>query len=217
MYYIHCGNPPVCDSGDQNSYCRHQGYYAIQEMKAVRDWTNPDYGRLSDDNYATVNLGKRDESYYLIATEYGFGETDGVPPGATVLGVKVEPETHAHVAGYIVTHGLMLTKHGGFNQYWSNSRADDNGLNKWGTDVDTVYHYGGGVDDKWGYPTLDRGDVIKVEFGVVCACENFIRTGSFPPVTAHVDALKVTIYYDDGGTADNVSKYPGVIVTQDPD
>ena len=159
-------------------------------------WNSPEYAKLSDDKHTKVAATPLSGfSHYLKATNFGFS----IPSGATINGIKVEIERHANgdsSTRWVKDWKVYLLKNG---NVVGDNKADTS--TKWPTS--DAYKSYGGSSDLWG-TTWTPSDINNANFGVVLAVQ--MGTGIFPPSTAYVDHIRITVYY----TIEEVNNPPTV-------
>jgi hypothetical protein len=159
-------------------------------------WSNPDNAKVSDNSYASAAAppDPPSSSYRLKATNYGFS----IPSGATVRGIQVDVERHKDSETYsrVKDMEILIVKSDG--SLGTSSKADT--ATNWPTS-DSAKSYGGAADlwgEVWGPADIDNSN-----FGVVVRV-SFSWDGSYggsPTVTAYVDYVGITVYYDPPPTA----------------
>jgi hypothetical protein len=146
-------------------------------------WTSPGNITASDNTYASVTLNGTSaiSSECLVAQDFGF-EINGM---ATILGIVVNVERKASANGYIRDNSVYLIKNGNYHgnnksvgTYWTT------------TEGDAVY---GSPTDLWGSSLLPE-DIRSPTFGFMIQAT--YQNAYFTPATAYVDAIEMTIYYE---------------------
>jgi hypothetical protein len=146
-------------------------------------WSNPDRAATSNGSYATRAMSGTNSTHYLKATNFGFS----IPPGATILGIKVDIEKSrtGGFFGEVRDSRLRIVKNGAIG---TTDKAAT-GTN-WPTS-DTYSSYGTGTTDMWG-ETWTVADINSANFGVAFSAVG--STGSTNR-TANVDHVRITVYY----------------------
>lgn len=133
--------------------------------------------------YARVELGRHDESDFLVAHDFRFE----IPLCSIIKGITVEYEAKAGNTNKIVTYTLAVSS--SLSGSGGDNKADDT---FWPTS-DTVFE-GGGEDDLWGQ-TWTPAQINSSDFSV------FFRADNYPSQTsdtyAYVNYIKVKITYED--------------------
>jgi hypothetical protein len=155
-------------------------------------WSDPDNAKASDNSYAsTATLATTPgSSYRLKAMNYGFT----IPDGATVKGIQVDVKRHKDSELYSRVYDveILIVKSDG--SLGTNNKADT--VTNWPTS-DATRSYGGATDlwgEVWGPADIDNSN-----FGVVVRV-SLSWSGSWggptPTITAYVDYVSITVYYD---------------------
>lgn len=140
---------------------------------------NPGRGELSDDLYASSNLGIGDTLTGILKCT---GLSSSIPASATIDGIQIRVEKFASVSG-VVDDKIQLYVAGVLS---GDNNAD--GVTNWPTaDPDTYVTYGG-VTDLWGL-ALTAAQVNAVNFGVGVS-----GNGSFP-ITINIDHVQIAVTY----------------------
>jgi hypothetical protein len=159
-------------------------------------WSDPDNAKASDDSYASAAAPPNppSSSYRLKATNYGFS----IPSGATVRGIQVDVERHKDSQTYSRVYDLEILIVKSDGSLGASNKA--NTVTNWPwSDATRSY---GGATDLWG-EVWGPADIDNSNFGVVVRV-SFSWDGSYggsPTVTAYVDYVSVTVYYDPPPTA----------------
>jgi hypothetical protein len=152
-------------------------------------WTGVNNADASDNSYATagqlIGILSSVQTQYITATNFGFS----IPASAMICGIKVEVERHAGgliIGSSIVDNSVRIIKNGTLT---GPNMAAGGG---W-TGSDVLAGYGGGLN-QWG-TTWVPADVNNANFGVAFSAKlNAGLAGVF--LTAFVDDIKITVYYD---------------------
>lgn len=172
----------VCGTGEAlpvlsvDAYCKTAASNTDAGDTAFATPTNAQGAPNGVSAFAGVTGGQT--SKYLHCTNFTFS----VPSDATILGIGVAITRRSTLSSTISDHTIQLIKAG--------SRTGDNnaGAFTWGTTFgDATY---GADDDLWG-TTLTPAEANASDFGVA------IRVSAATSDTAYVDAVKVTIYYQE--------------------
>jgi hypothetical protein len=120
-------------------------------------WSNPDYAKVDDANYAANEILKIDYSDWLRLTNFGFDGANGVPAGATIDGIEVQVRRAANGASVIFDSAVYLRKTAG--------QVGDNKTSGtfWATSKETVTY--GGPTDTWN-SGLTASDIRDSGFGI---------------------------------------------------
>jgi len=145
-------------------------------------WTNPNWVRADDNNYATAILLQNEISHYLRASNFGFA----LPAGSSVDGITVEISrgTGSLLSPLIRDYVVSLVN--GSAAIVGDNKADT--TTDWPTD-ETIATYGSAADT-WNAGLTDT-DVNDTDFGVVLAVTNPNVTSR----TAYVDLIRITVTY----------------------
>jgi len=146
-------------------------------------WSNPSNIKASDNVRATANLSGTSITHYIKASGFGFT----IPPGATILGIKVgvERSRTGGSTGEVKDSQVKIIR--GDASLGSVNKA--NTSTNWQT-TDTSASYGG-VSDLWG-ENWSPADINSVNFGVA-----LVVTGSSGSTNrvANVDNIVITVTY----------------------
>jgi hypothetical protein len=185
-------------------------------------WASLNNSLAQDNQYATASLTKNspnNTSHYLKVTGFNFT----IPSGATIKGIVVEVDRYggsgAEDGHRITDYNIYLVKGGtiGGNNKGSTSTI-------WpASDTNTYVSYGSSTD-LWGL-TWTPADISASNFGVVISAQ---KGSANDNQTAHVDHVRITVYYDQAPTdialsnssvAENaaVNTTAGTLSTTDPD
>ncbi|MEI7749704.1 MAG: YDG domain-containing protein [Candidatus Moraniibacteriota bacterium] len=161
-------------------------------------WANPDYAKVSDDNYAVFTspgTASPETSQYLKVTDFGLS----VPLGATINGIEVTVErsttsTSVKDSGvYLVKSGTIvgtnhaLTSGTGF----TSCSSPATGAGCWQNTEHTVTY--GSPTDKWGAPgTWSPSDLNSATSGVVFSA---VRSAGTNSKAINVDNIRMKVYY----------------------
>lgn len=157
-----------------------------------QSWSNLDNAKASDGTYASaVTLATNPgSSYRLKTTNYGFS----IPSGATVRGIQVDIERLKDSQTYsrVYDMEILIVKSDG--SFGTTNKADT-GTNWPASDTTRSY---GGAADLWG-EVWTPSDIDNSNFGVVLRV-SLSWSGSWggptPTITAYLDYIDITIYYD---------------------
>lgn len=119
----------------------------------VRDWTNPNNAKASEDSYATARAGDEEDelTYYLKASNFGFA----IPAGATINGVIVEFERKSSAStSTIHCHDARISLIKADGTIGATSKADT--VTRWST-TEAYFSYGAN-NDLWGL-SLAEADI----------------------------------------------------------
>jgi hypothetical protein len=142
-----------------------------------KEWENPNNVKASDNVRALVELSKV-ASYYLKATNYGFG----LPVGGTIVGLEPAAERSRSGAGGAVADAAVRIIKGG-----TIKEAERKSVVVWPT-ADAVQSYGGTTDlfgEVW-----TPADINSANFGWALAV-----TRAEALAFAQVDHMPITVYY----------------------
>lgn len=143
------------------------------------DWDHRNNLKVSDGNYATVNLGDVDSSDFLLATKFSFA----IPVGATIDGIEVTVERKGESGAIkdamvsLIKGGVICETNYASGYAWS--------------EADEIFTYGGSAD-LWGL-TLTEADVNADDFGVAIATKRAVTGGG--DKTASVDHIEMKVHY----------------------
>ena len=131
---------------------------AVNSDLGKNDWSNPDYVKADDDNWATCQPAKNDYGDNLICTNFGF-TTDDIPDGSSIDGIEIEIMRKASIADRIKDDFLRLI----YNSV-------EQGGNKasatfWPTSEGTATY--GGAADNWGASALTDANIRNSSFGML--------------------------------------------------
>lgn len=144
-------------------------------------WTNLNFAIGSDDQYATfgnISGNKGDYTNYLVARGFNFS----IPPGATILGIKVDVErsdpnglTSDFRVRIVKGDNIGATEHASATAYFS---------------ADSYLSYGGNTD-LWGETWTDK-DIVDNRFGVAISA---VRNSPGGSTAGQIDDINITVYY----------------------
>jgi prepilin-type N-terminal cleavage/methylation domain-containing protein len=148
-------------------------------------WTNPAGITAKDNVNATLAVNGTAVSQYLEATNFGFA----IPPGATILGIKVDIYRNASgksSGNAVLDSQVKLVRADG-----TVGALNKAGATTWSTTAQTDAQYGGS-SDLWSETSWSPAAINSSNFGVVLAV-----TGSGPSANriANVDSIQVTVTY----------------------
>ncbi len=144
-------------------------------------WNNPEKIVASDNASATASINGAISTHYLLAQNFGFT----IPPGATILGIKVEIERSrgSAGAGSVLDKEIKIVKSDG--TIGTTNKAT---LNPWPS-ADTYAVYGNS-GDLWG-ETWSPSEINNSNFGVALSAIG----SSASTRTASVDHVRITVTY----------------------
>ncbi len=143
------------------------------------DWTDPGNITASDDTAASCSFSASDESYFLVATNFGFA----IPAGATIDGMLCRWEGKDGGGAGTVSHSVVNIVKGGTRG------SADKSLGASFTATDNEYEFGG-VSDLWS-ETWTASDINASNYG--CAM-SVVETGG-DSETCLMDHCKMIVYY----------------------
>jgi len=152
------------------------GTFANDTSVGSQPWSNPGNAAASDDTYANALLFHPSTTYYLKATNYGFG----IPTGNMIVGIEVKAE-RKEGAGVAEDNSIRLYKGG-------TMQGDDKSTGVDYPTTDGIITYGGPTD-LWGL-TWMLSDINASDFGV----GNSGKTLSGAP-SPLIDHIEITVYY----------------------
>ena len=163
-------------------------------------WSNPDYAKADDTDYAICDVPKTTYGDWLRLTNFGF-DTDDIPTGSTVVGIEFVISRYASILNHLHDSDIHMRD--------STGQVGDNEASgtKWPTSIGEATY--GGAEDMIG-TTLDEDDVLASTFGIDFSAAN---SGILGASTAYVDYIKVRIYYTVPETAPTVTTQAATEVT----
>jgi len=154
-----------------------------------RVWTNPDFGRISDSNWAVSDISQSVPSGYLVVKDFGFSDISAFRH--QILGFEVTIERNASIPA--VDAGIYLVVG---DEIVSDDMSD---TNTWPIGMDATKIYGGPFNN-WRDPeSLDYigewspNDVNSPEFGVAIRVRGAIGS---PTAQASINSVVVKVYYE---------------------
>lgn len=155
-------------------------------------WSSPGNVTSSNDSRASTGVpASGGISHYLKATNFGFS----VPAGATIDGIYVECECLHFTGGGpdIFDSSIRLVIGGSF--------TGDNKADGTGWPYSDTYKVWGGSSDLWG-TTPSVSDVNASDFGVGISARNTAGGER----SAHIDHIRITVYYTEAAAGQPVTK-----------
>ena len=149
-------------------------------------WTSGNYAETSDSRYASASISNGQTTYNLSLTNFGWN----LPSTATISGISVaivEKASSNSSTTYVVDNQVQLLKAGSTSGITNKANTST----KWGTS-DTTQTYGSSTD-LWG-KTWTGSDIDASNFGVQIQAKGAC-SGSNCHVTAYVNAVTITVYY----------------------
>jgi len=140
-------------------------------------WVNPTNIYSSNNVYALAGLARREFTYWLRATTFGFS----IPDGATIDGIVAEFEKRA-TASQIGDHSVKIVA-AGFEQ------GDEKKIAGYWPTSDTYISHGG-VADLWGLG-WNPAAINASNFGVSITA---INNGTYEEAV-YIDHVRITVYY----------------------
>jgi len=154
-------------------------------------WVNVDNIKVSDGNDAATTLSPGSVSNYLKASNFGFS----IPTGVTITGIKVDVEKDDFANGGL-DNAVRIIKSGTIGS------TDKSNAVLWPAS-DAYVSYGGSTE-LWG-ETWTAEDINLATFGFAISAKT--TAGSF----AHIDHIRITVYYTTAGTTKEVLTHTYVI------
>jgi len=188
-------NGSDCLGGEStNTGAQSPGTMADDNAVGDYTWTDVNYAKASDDDYAHVGSSQfsTGQSHYLKATNFGFS----IPSGATIDGIKVENEWYVSIGDWQDKIVKIVKSDGSIG---ATNRGNDDVITK---DLD-VYQSWGGASDLWGESWSDS-DINHENFGVVFSADCTTILNSI----LNSDHIRITVYYTTPGGWQNDTFVP---------
>jgi hypothetical protein len=145
-------------------------------------WTNADYVKADDTNYASVAVLKNSSSANIICHTFGF-TSDDIPAGAVINGIEVVVSKFAGTDNALADQAFYLQYDG------TNTGNNLASATKWGITSPSDVTYGGATN-VWG-TSLNQSQLTNNDFGLTFNVVNSTSSS----VTAYLDFFKVKIYF----------------------
>jgi len=175
----------ICDGSDYDSSAwKAPGTVAsgITLDPGVDAWNDPNNAKVDDDfNYTTADTKSGEPTQFLKCTNFGFS----LPADVTIVGVEVNIQRMASVAGDVEDYGVYL-----FNSDASpigDNKKDPDAWPGWGMEESVRY---GASNDTWSR-ALTKAIVEGAAFGVIIAAVG--KSGTLR--TAEIDYVEMKLYY----------------------
>ena len=175
----------ICDGSDYDSSAwKAPGTVAsgITLDPGVYAWNDPNNAKVDDDfNYTTADTKSGEPTQFLKCTNFGFS----LPADVTIVGVEVNIQRMASVAGDVEDYGVYL-----FNSDASpigDNKKDPDAWPGWGMEESVRY---GASNDTWSR-ALTKAIVEGSAFGVIIAAVG--KSGTLR--TAEIDYVEMKLYY----------------------
>jgi hypothetical protein len=148
---------------------------------SVASWSSATSARVSDNSYASAQMGSGVTTQYLVALSYGAA----LPANAVVDGITVAIERSSTSGIATSDYAVQLIKTAQIQMAGDNKAA----AGIWPLAESTATY--GGPTDKWGN-TWTAADINAGGFGVALSAKFTSNLGS---EQARVDSIKVTVHY----------------------
>jgi len=161
--------------------------------KEDSDWTNPEYGYTSDDQWTIVQGQSLEQDYY----NFNFN----IPVNATINGIRIEVEGHGDGTG-LGENRFMLNIWSESSIGGGNWAAKNNGSGGWwfvNSSEDDVIETGGGATDLWGY-AWQASDFSNEHFKARIQTWSGIEK-------LYIDHIRARVYYTESPPTCVVSGY----------
>jgi hypothetical protein len=169
-------------------------------------WTNHSYIKVDDTNFATCGASTKDivGTESLVGSAFGFSSSD-IPTDSTIDGIEVVINKKITYSGTLGTgriYDYSLYLRNGTN----NASSNYGSALSWPESVASATY--GGSSDMWG-SSLTYSNIVSSSFSV--ALQAYIDVDTSTALTAHVNYIKVRVYYTAASTSsiktiDNLSK-----------
>ena len=147
-------------------------------------WSSPSQAITKDGIGATLATSGFGISHYLKATNFGFS----IPPGATILGIKVDVYRSAN--GQTGSNAVLDSQVKIIRADGTVGALNKAGASTWPTPITDAQY--GSSSDFWGESNWTPAAINNSNFGVALAVAG---NASGANRTASVDSVQVTIYY----------------------
>ena len=158
------------------------GTAASVDRDGEDEWTNPDYAKADDTNWATCRIvNKNHYTDWLRLTNFGFGLGD-IPEGSTIVGIEVKILHNTDSFDNTLDSALYLRKTLG--QVGENKAS----AVKWASSPE-LFTYGTS-DDDWNAGLSDN-DIRNADFGIDLS----VFSDAYNSEIVHIDYIAIRIYY----------------------